>query len=292
MTLDLYEDGDHVGDKAALHARSSAGGSIRSFDDLSQPRVRGLLRWSCWRPIGGCRIARRTCCCSPPVTCSTAGSIRGSSRIMLVSTTVDYWAGQRMEDDPAHKKRYLAGQPRREPRHARVLQVPSTSSSTTCDVVLASLGIDVGAADARDPAAGRHLVLHLPGAQLHHRHLSRRDAGAAQPDRLRAVRRVLSAPGGRTDHAGAEPAARRSSGRAASRSTPRAAARCSSPGASSRSWSSPTTSPSSPAVSSVTRIRRSSCSGPASSRSAFRSTPTSRPTPTSRAASRAGSASS
>ena len=27
--------------------------------------------------------------------------------IMLVSTTVDYWAGQRMEDDPAHRKRYL-----------------------------------------------------------------------------------------------------------------------------------------------------------------------------------------
>ena len=28
--------------------------------------------------------------------------------IMLVSTTVDYWAGRRMEDDPARKKRYLA----------------------------------------------------------------------------------------------------------------------------------------------------------------------------------------
>ncbi|MGE0814092.1 MAG: MBOAT family protein [Vicinamibacterales bacterium] len=28
--------------------------------------------------------------------------------IMLVSTTVDYWAGQRMEDDPARKGRYLA----------------------------------------------------------------------------------------------------------------------------------------------------------------------------------------
>ena len=27
--------------------------------------------------------------------------------IMLTSTTVDYWAGQRIEDDPAHKKRYL-----------------------------------------------------------------------------------------------------------------------------------------------------------------------------------------
>ena len=27
--------------------------------------------------------------------------------IMLVSTTVDYWAGKRMEDDPPHKKRYL-----------------------------------------------------------------------------------------------------------------------------------------------------------------------------------------
>ena len=27
--------------------------------------------------------------------------------IMLVSTTVDYWAGKQMEDDPAHKKRYL-----------------------------------------------------------------------------------------------------------------------------------------------------------------------------------------
>jgi D-alanyl-lipoteichoic acid acyltransferase DltB (MBOAT superfamily) len=27
--------------------------------------------------------------------------------IMLVSTTVDYWAGRRMEDDPAQKKRYL-----------------------------------------------------------------------------------------------------------------------------------------------------------------------------------------
>jgi alginate O-acetyltransferase complex protein AlgI len=28
--------------------------------------------------------------------------------IMLVSTTVDYWAGQRMEDRPHHRKRYLA----------------------------------------------------------------------------------------------------------------------------------------------------------------------------------------
>jgi alginate O-acetyltransferase complex protein AlgI len=27
--------------------------------------------------------------------------------IMLASTTVDFWAGQRMEDEPAHKKRYL-----------------------------------------------------------------------------------------------------------------------------------------------------------------------------------------
>jgi alginate O-acetyltransferase complex protein AlgI len=27
--------------------------------------------------------------------------------IMLVSTTVDYWAGQRMEDDPANRRRYL-----------------------------------------------------------------------------------------------------------------------------------------------------------------------------------------
>jgi D-alanyl-lipoteichoic acid acyltransferase DltB (MBOAT superfamily) len=27
--------------------------------------------------------------------------------LMLASTTVDYWAGQRMEDDPSHKKRYL-----------------------------------------------------------------------------------------------------------------------------------------------------------------------------------------
>ena len=27
--------------------------------------------------------------------------------IMLASTTVDYWAGQRMEDDPARKRRYL-----------------------------------------------------------------------------------------------------------------------------------------------------------------------------------------
>jgi D-alanyl-lipoteichoic acid acyltransferase DltB (MBOAT superfamily) len=27
--------------------------------------------------------------------------------IMLTSTTVDYWAGKRMEDDPRHKKRYL-----------------------------------------------------------------------------------------------------------------------------------------------------------------------------------------
>ena len=27
--------------------------------------------------------------------------------LMLASTTVDYWAGQRMEDDPSRKKRYL-----------------------------------------------------------------------------------------------------------------------------------------------------------------------------------------
>ena len=43
--------------------------------------------------------------------------------IMLASTTVDYWAGQRMEDDPARKRRYLIGQPGREPGHARRLQV-------------------------------------------------------------------------------------------------------------------------------------------------------------------------
>ena len=206
LTLDLYEDGDHFARSRALHAdlpRAARSALPMTFHSLPfvifLPVVLGAL-------LAAAASRARTSCCSPPATCSTASIHPWFVAIMLVSTTVDYWAGQRMEDDPAHKKRYLAGQPDREPRACSGSSSTSTSSSTTCALVLGVGRPRRRAADARDPAAGRHLVLHVPGAQLHHRHLSRRDARAPQPDRLRALRRVLPASGRRPDHARAEPA--------------------------------------------------------------------------------------
>ncbi len=59
---------------------SSGAGWIRSSDDVSQPAVRHLLPGRPGGVLAVCRTAARTCCCWPPATCSTAGSIRGSSR--------------------------------------------------------------------------------------------------------------------------------------------------------------------------------------------------------------------
>ncbi len=52
-----------------------------------------------------------------------------------------------------------------------------------------------------DRAADRHLVLHVSIDELRDRRLSPRDRADAQPGAVRLVRLVLSAPGGRADHA-------------------------------------------------------------------------------------------
>ena len=97
--------------------------------------------------------------------------------LLVTSTTIDYWAALRMEADPAHRKRYLA------------LSLASNMGMLAY-FKYANFFIDnVGrhphdrrpadlAARARGDAAGRHLVLHVPGAQLHHRRLSRQAARA------------------------------------------------------------------------------------------------------------------
>ena len=56
-------------------------------------------------------------------------------------------------------------------------------------------------AGAAHPAAGRHLVLHVPGDELHDRRVSRRAARAPQPARRRRLRLVLSSPRRRSDSA-------------------------------------------------------------------------------------------
>ncbi len=88
---------------------------------------------------------------------------------------------------------------------------------------LAALGVSAGMpALQRDPA-GRHLVLHVPGDELHDRRLSRRAARPPQPARRRGVRVVLPAPGRRPDSAGLVPAAAGRGRRGASTSRRRGA---------------------------------------------------------------------
>ena len=125
--------------------------------------------------------------------------------LMLASTTVDYWAGQRMEDDPARKKAYLyaslavnLGMLGR----LQVLQLLHREHARGAG----RLRADGVAADPGARAAGRHLVLHLPGAELHGGGVLGTHARAAQRRGLRTVRRVLPAPGSRADHARHQPA--------------------------------------------------------------------------------------
>ena len=49
------------------------------------------------------------------------------------------------------------------------------------------------------PPAHRHLVLHLPGPELHHRPVPQRDHGAAEPAQLRPVQGALSPTDRRAD---------------------------------------------------------------------------------------------
>ena len=210
---------------------------------------------------------------------------------MLASTTRGLLGRPADGGRSGAQRRYLVGQPGREPGHARRLQVLQLLRRERPR----RAGGDRphgGAAAARGGAAGRHLVLHLPGAQLHRRRLQGRDARPAQPDRLRAVRRLLPAPGGRPDHAGAEPAG---AGGAAAHLERR-------PGPQRRRADrlGPVQEAGhrrqrrrdrQPRVL-ASRTRPSRCCGPASSPSACRSTPTSPPIRTSPAASPAGSASS
>ena len=68
---------------------------------------------------------------------------------------------------------------------------------------LTALGLGAPPRGAAGAAADRHFVLHVPIAQLHDRRVPRPDDGHAVPVRLRPVRRVLPADGGRADRTGA-----------------------------------------------------------------------------------------
>ena len=271
---------------------SSGAGWIRCSDDLPQPRLRRLLPDRRDDLLAAAAPRRRTCCCSAASYVFYGWVHPWFVLIMLASTTVDYWAGQRMEDDPARKTPLPGGQPRREPRHARRLQVLQLLRRERARRARRA-GAHGGAAAARDRAAGRHLVLHLPGAQLHRGRLQGRDARAPQPDRLRALRRLLPAPGGRADHARAEPAgAGGAAARVGRRRWPARGVRAGRVGPLQEAGHRRQRRRRSPTACSRSRTRPSRCCGPASSPSACRSTPTSPPTRTSRAAWPAGSASS
>ena len=83
----------------------------------------------------------------------------------------------------------------------------SISSSRTSHGVLARAGHHGQSAGAAHRAAGRHLVLHVPGDELHDRRVSRRAARPPQPARRRRLRLVLSSPRSRSDSARLVPAA-------------------------------------------------------------------------------------
>ena len=261
---------------------SSSSGWRNTHDDLSQSRLRrvlhchdgGLLAAAASRaerPVAGRELLFLRL--RPSVV--PDADLRVDGRRLL---------GGARDGGPAGAQAPLPrAQPGRESRHAGVLQVLQLlrGERARAAVGAASRRADAGAAG--DPA-GRHLVLYVPGALVHARGVPRHAQGAARFSRLRDLRLFLSAAGRRPDRAGAASACRRWSSPARFRGRSRARPRCSLSGATSRSWSSPTTSASSPTRCSRSRRRGSTCSGPASSRSGFRSTPTSPPTATSRAA--------
>ena len=292
-TLDMYEDGDHIARRAAAATpRSSSSACARCFRDLPQPRFR---------------------------RCSSSSS-----------STV-YWrlpAARPERAAPGRELLLLRLRAPVVPDPHRDLDASSTTAaargmeagrrtagaSCGCSIVsnfgllgffkyfnffvdnvaaaLAALGVPVSPPMLRDRPAGRHLVLHVPGDELHDRRLPRRAARAAEPARRRGVRLVLPAPGRRADRARLEPAAAGRSARAASRSTRRDRLPADLLGLLQEAGHRRQRRRDRQQGVRAGRSRRSRCSGPACSPSRSRSTPTSPPTPTSRAARRAGSGSS
>ena len=102
----------------------------------------------------------------------------------------------------AQKKALLDDRPGREPRRARLLQVLRLLRRLV-DAWRRSWACDLPRSSEVDHPAGRHLVLHVPGDQLRHRHLSRRHRADDARD-VRCLPLVLPAPRGRADRAGGE----------------------------------------------------------------------------------------
>ena len=139
-------------------------------------------------------------------TSSTATSIPWFLTLIVATTVVDYLAARGMDAWP-DRRRLMLG-----------LSLAVNLGllgffkyfNFFADNVQAALArgrarpADAGAARR---AAGRHLVLHVPGAVLHDRRLPRHDPRAARLPRLRGVRLLLPAAGGRADRARGTPAA-------------------------------------------------------------------------------------
>ena len=125
--------------------------------------------------------------------------------IMLVSTTVDYWAGQRMEDDPARKRRYLWASLGVNLGMLGVFKYFNFFVENVRDV-LAAMGLTV-APPLLEIALPAGISFYTFQALSYTVDVYKGEMRArAQPDRLRAVRRLLPAPGRRADHARPEPA--------------------------------------------------------------------------------------
>ena len=92
--------------------------------------------------------------------------------LLVTSTTIDYWAALRMEADPAHKKRYLAFSIASNMGMLAYFKYANFFIDNVAAILTDHRAADL-AARAHGGAARRHLVFHVPGAQLHHRRLSR-----------------------------------------------------------------------------------------------------------------------
>ena len=111
----------------------------------------------------------------------------------------DHWRSAAQEADPH-------GLDRLQPRRARVLQVLRLRRRTGGGAARA-VRLPGAFQHAVDPAAGRHLLLHVPEHELHDRRLPRQMPARSIGSRTSRVRRLFPAARRRADRAGRAPAA-------------------------------------------------------------------------------------
>ena len=238
QTLDLYEDGDHL----------SREGRRRYTEHLLRPpapAVSVIFHSLDFVVFFLVVVARLLAAAAPRPERAAARRqlLLLRLRPSLVPDPDRHVHGRRLLRRARHgavagaQARVPGRQHRLELRDARLLQVLQLLRRQRRRGARRALGLHAQSAGAARDPAGRHLVLHLPGDELHDRRLPRRAARAAQPARRRGVHLVLPAPGRRARSSARRICCRRSKGSGRSRWPRRRAALCSDgAGASSRSW--------------------------------------------------------